>query len=79
MMIRNSSVLEALKRVLADRGLSLVEWEASIGWAPGSVEAGLQPPEGSTAARNVRLLISHLGVEPQPFLELVQDIDRDAV
>jgi hypothetical protein len=76
-MVRNQTVLKGLLEILGQRGISLDAWELSIGWDAGSIVKALQPPDGSTINRNIKLLAHKLDVEALEFLELLERMERE--
>lgn len=77
-MVRNQTVLKGLLEILGQRGISLDAWEASIGWDAGSIETALQPSDGSTINRNIKLLAHKLDIEALEFFELLERMEREA-
>lgn len=76
-MYRNKAVLEAIRRVLASRQMTMDQWEDSIGWPRGTVFASLQAPEELSINRNIKLPAQHLGLSSSDFFDLVRTIDEE--
>lgn len=76
-MVRNQTVLEALLGILAQRGTDLDRWEASIGWDAGSIVKALQPPEGSTINRNIKLLAHKLDIDALEFFQTLEHLEQE--
>jgi hypothetical protein len=76
-MYRNKAVLEAIRRVLASRQMTMDQWEDSIGWPRGTMLTSLQPPEELSINRNIKLPAEHLGIDGAEFFELVRTIDAE--
>lgn len=75
-MYRNKAVLEAIRRILASRKITMDQWEESIGWPRGGIVESLQPPDRPSINRNIRLPAAKLDIDLAEFLELVRSIDE---
>lgn len=76
-MVRNQTVLEGLVYILARRGTVLEAWEAKTGWEAGSIIKALQPPDGPSLNRNVKLIAHKLETDAEAFLEKIERIESE--
>lgn len=76
-MVRNKTVLEGLLQILAQRGKGLEAWEEEIGWEAGSILKGLQPLDGPSLNRNVKLIAHKLEADADAFFEALDRIESE--